>query len=69
VRYEELLRRPGELLEEACAFAGVAPEAERIEALVADVDAGRAYAFRQDPELARFAALHADRLRRWHYDP
>jgi hypothetical protein len=54
IGYETLLEEPLPLLRDLCAFAGVSPEATRLAAVAADLDAGRRNAWAQDQQLRDF---------------
>lgn len=67
IRFEDLVARPAELVPRLARFCGV-PEAAGGEATRFAVEPGRAFAYRQDPELAAFAEARADVLRRYGYE-
>ncbi len=68
VSYESLLQRPQPELERALRFCGVTPEPDALAAVAAKIDPARAFAHRESPELAHFAAsVHAP-LARLGYD-
>jgi hypothetical protein len=51
VQYEDLLDRPAELLAEIANFAGLSAGVERLQEVASTINAGRRYAFTEDPEL------------------
>jgi hypothetical protein len=67
VRYEEVLRAPREHLSAVLAFCGVTPRTDVLNRAYAALDPARAFAYRGDPALCRFADEHAVRLRGFGY--
>jgi hypothetical protein len=68
LRYEDLVAEPRARLQEVLAFCGVEGDPARIDAAVAELDPGRARAWRGDAHLCRFADEVADRLQALGYD-
>ena len=66
IRYEDLLTQPQQVIAAVARFCGVAPPA-RYETLLNRLDAGRAFAFRRDPELVAFAGSAREILSRHGY--
>ncbi|HZF30977.1 MAG TPA: sulfotransferase [Gammaproteobacteria bacterium] len=66
VRYEDLLMRPEQVIPAVAKFCGV-PVPARQEALLDGLEAGRAFAFRRDPELVAFAGSVRGVLARYGY--
>jgi len=66
VCYEDLVTQPQQVIAAIARFCGVTPPA-RHEALLARLDAGRAFAFRRDAELAAFAGSVREILSRYGY--
>jgi hypothetical protein len=66
VRFEDLLTRPEEIVPVIAQFCRVAPPA-RYEGLLEGLKAGRAFAFRRDPELVKFADSVREVLARHDY--
>jgi hypothetical protein len=66
VRFEDLLGRPEALLAALARFCGVAVP-ENPQAILEAVDAGRAFAYRRDPELVAFAGTVREILGRHGY--
>ncbi len=62
IRYEDLLADPQDGLARLAAFAGLRPGAEDIARVGRTFDGSRASAWREDKQLADFAASVADRL-------
>lgn len=62
VRYEDLLAAPTEELNRLAAFCGLPVGPRELARVAAQVRAGRAAAYREDPALRRFAAAVAPRL-------
>ncbi len=54
VRYEDLLSDPEPTLKRLLEFCGLQPTSSDLRRLLKSVDAGRAFAFRRDPELRAF---------------
>jgi len=68
IRFEELLQRPEKLIPTIARFCGV-PVPENPEGTFERIDASRALAYRQEPELLSFAETAGDVLSRHGYSP
>lgn len=66
IRFEDLATEPGRVVPEIARFCG-ARAGERHAGMAGQLDPGRAFAFRRDPELAAFAETAADVLQRYGY--
>ena len=66
LRYEDLLAEPERVIPALAQFCGV-PEPPSLQALSEQVEPGRAFAFRRDPELLAFAGSVRDVLARYGY--
>lgn len=62
LRYEDLLEDPASRMRDVVAFCGLPVDERAIGEVTARVDAGRRFAFRDDPELTEFAATVEERL-------
>ena len=69
LRYEDLLAEPVDHLRRIVAFCGMAVDEAQIEEQGRRLDASRAFAYRNDPELTAFAEAHAEPLRALGYAP
>jgi Sulfotransferase family len=68
IRFEDLLRRPEELIATIARFCGV-DVPEGLQATLPRIDASRAFAYRQDPTLLAFAQSSREALGRYGYTP
>jgi hypothetical protein len=68
IRYEDLLTQPERVIPALAKFCGV-PVPGALGPLLDGLDAGRAFAFRRDPELAAFAVSVRSVLERYGYAP
>lgn len=68
LRFEDLLEQPARAIREIARFCGVAPVDDE-DVLADGIDRDRAFAFRRDPELRRFAEMQQDVLARFGYSP
>ncbi len=69
LRYEHMVRHPDEAIHQVAEFLDLPVDNTTLNSLVQAVDASRAWAFRSDPELQRFAARQAEALSRYGYTP
>ncbi|MEF8792412.1 sulfotransferase [Thiohalorhabdus sp.] len=69
ISYEDLLRSPEQELERLAEFCGLALDRAPRRELTASLDSGRAFAYREDPELRRFAADQSQLLETFGYGP
>lgn len=67
LQYEQLLTRPGDVLPQVLDFCELAPSAAQTERAIAAFRPDRAFSYRNDPELSRFAANQAETLARLGY--
>ena len=68
IRFEDLLERPQEFVPRIAQFCGVALP-DDLDSVTGAIDAGRAYAFRQDAQLKQFAESAAAIIGRLGYEP
>jgi hypothetical protein len=61
LRYEDFLASPAQCIDDLAEFCGLDDTSKAV-AAVAHVDADRAFAYRESPELRAFAEQNADRL-------
>ncbi len=69
IRYEDLISQPATVLEQALRFCDIEVTAEAIRGAHKQMDAGRAFAFRENADCAAFAATVEQRLSRRGYSP
>ncbi|MEF8982627.1 sulfotransferase [Thiohalorhabdus sp.] len=69
VAYENLLQSPEQELERLAAFCGLVLDPAARHDLTASLDPGRAFAYRDDPELRRFAGDRTQLLEAFGYRP
>lgn len=69
VKFEELIEKPKEVFASLAKFCGLKARAETLSKLAGGLQQERAYAYRRNEQLKRFALGVADRLRVYGYEP
>ncbi|MFP4616446.1 MAG: sulfotransferase, partial [Thiohalorhabdus sp.] len=67
--YETFLQEPARELARVAEFCGLELDGDRLQALTAHLDPGRAFAYRASPDLSRLAQSHSGRLGAFGYAP
>lgn len=67
VRYEDLLANPTDGFKRIAEFCELSPDRALLRKAAAEIDSGRAFAFRGHPQLERFAEEKSDTLERFGY--
>jgi hypothetical protein len=67
LRYEEVLADPANALRACATFCGLSASSDSLAAAAAKINAERAFAYEQHPDLTRFASRHATELAEFGY--
>ena len=68
IRYEEFLKQPVQMLDKVAGFCQLSNSENLLENIAAKANTARAYAFREKPELQRYASKVKDRLKMFGYE-